>query len=203
MRRRPGSTYARGALNFGNPLVASADVPEDTSGLPPRDRNALWVNGYRADLALGDFICGARFRHHPLWFEDPYLERYGQTASPILRRVPAIHSANHMAWKSVTLPVGIVLDPPWQWHASGFREPYYLRKVRRDGGEVPIQTAIDLPHEGLTLDRYHRTTGRTSDVLNIARIQFNEDPVGRSDRPTRLAIKRNLFSDRKLLWDPF
>ena len=111
-------------------LVEVAEIPGDTSELPAVDPIATWTHCYRADYALSDFICGASFLHRPLHFEDPYLERYGRTID-CTKRWPAAHSSFHMIWKTSTLPISLAIDPPWQRHRSGFREPYWARFLRR------------------------------------------------------------------------
>ncbi|MEO1527609.1 MAG: hypothetical protein AAFX06_19440 [Planctomycetota bacterium] len=111
-------------------LIDSSRLPSDTSQLQHADPIATWNQTYRVDYALSDFIRGASFYHRPLHFEDPYLERYGRTIK-CTKRWPAAHSSFHMLWKTSSFPISLTLDPPWQRHRSGFREPYLNRRLKR------------------------------------------------------------------------
>lgn len=110
-------------------LVSAKDLPEDTSGLPEIDSTVSAPYLCDCDLGLKDFMWGASFCHYPLYFEDPYLERYGM-ATACVNRAPAVQSAANFAWKTSLLPVSMALDPPWQRQTSGFHQPYWMRTIK-------------------------------------------------------------------------
>ena len=118
------------SLDAEHQLVRASELPADTSALTAAQSTATWMQCYRADFALSDFIRGASFCHRPLHFEDPYLERYGRPLK-CMARCPLAHSSVHMIWKTSLAPVSVALDPPWQRQVSGFREPYWSRLLKR------------------------------------------------------------------------
>ncbi|MEL6108204.1 MAG: hypothetical protein AAFU85_19435 [Planctomycetota bacterium] len=111
-------------------LIATGDLPVDTSDLPKAESIGTLMATYRADLHLSDFIRGASFCHRPLHFEDPYLERYGHAVG-CGSRWPLAHSSAHMIWKTGLFPASVAIDPPWRRRRSGFHEPYWSRVLKR------------------------------------------------------------------------
>ncbi|MCC9603438.1 hypothetical protein LOC67_23055 [Stieleria sp. JC731] len=109
-------------------LIATEELPQDDSELPVVNSIQHIYTAARSDFVLRDFMWSGTFCHRPLYFEDPYLERYGM-ATGCLHRVPAVQSAANISWKTTLLPVSLAFDPPWQKHASGFRQPYWMRAV--------------------------------------------------------------------------
>ncbi|MCS7465290.1 hypothetical protein NZK35_01220 [Stieleria sp. ICT_E10.1] len=109
--------------------VADADLPADTSGLARHDSVPQLTLLHRSDLTMRDFWAGASFCHQPLYFEDNRLERYGAIRGP-LKRVPAVHSGIHFAWKAGVLPLSAAIDPPCSSVRSGYHTPPLKRLIR-------------------------------------------------------------------------
>lgn len=65
--------------------------------------------------------------YHPLYFEDPALERYGHTYSPV---VQSLVSTGRFLGQTVTIPYHATLRPmqsreyPLGWYRPGERSPY-------------------------------------------------------------------------------
>lgn len=116
-------------LGESSQLVADADLPGDTSGLPRHDSVPHLTSLHRSDLTMRDFWTGASFCHQPLYFEDNRLERYGAIRGP-LKRVPAVHSGIHFAWKAGVLPLSAAIDPPCSSVRSGYHTPPLKRLIR-------------------------------------------------------------------------
>ncbi len=116
-------------LGASSQLVADADLPGDTSGLDRHDPVPHLTSLHRSDLTMRDFWAGASFCHQPLFFEDNRLERYGAIRGP-LKRVPAVHSGIHFAWKAGVLPLSAAIDPPCSSVRSGYHTPPLKRLIR-------------------------------------------------------------------------
>ncbi|QDV42149.1 hypothetical protein Enr13x_19920 [Stieleria neptunia] len=119
----------RGLGASSQQLVADGDLPGDTSGLARHDPVPHLTMLHRSDLTMRDFWAGASFCHQPLYFEDNRLERYGAIRGP-LKRVPAVHSGIHFAWKAGVLPLSAAIDPPCSSVRSGYHTPPLKRLIR-------------------------------------------------------------------------
>ncbi|MGL4512199.1 MAG: hypothetical protein ACRCT8_03855 [Lacipirellulaceae bacterium] len=84
-------------------------LPENAWAMSGREGYPLFIDGSQMCSLPGceEVLQLARFCHHPLYFEDALLERYG-----VVSACPPVHAAARFALDCVLLPVRLVATPP-------------------------------------------------------------------------------------------
>lgn len=84
---------------------------------------------------------------HPLYFEDPHLERYGHTRHPI---VQPFYSTGLFAMQVVGLPYQMAINPlsekvyPLGWYLPGDNVPYRIRQIPLSAKGAAVEAGLIL-----------------------------------------------------------